>query len=389
MNIFDDPGGRYIEIRKGGGCLTLFGMPFLLAGLAVIAGSLGFFGQRPPDISALFGVLFGLAFTTVGAMIAFWRGGVKIDRHGTVTSWWGLIGPWKTTDRRLTDFQAVRIAKEVRNSNNSTYTIYPVRIASNRVDDVKIQESQKYEDSRQLAERLAKFTSLPLIDASSGSEVVRQPDHLDMSLKDQLRTTGPGELPDPPPNLRSTIRKKGRDIMIEPPQQSAPWLAGLLVIPFIIIPFIMMGIFFSMFKNSGNQGTQWLIFAFPVIATLPLILLWKRKTAAFTTTQRLIVSPEQGIRLESVRKNGVVQVKNKLSAHELEEIVVPKQDIQSLAGDHGADTQIPEFVKAIAAATGKTGMVLRGDTGAIVFGGTLDREELLYLERLIKHTLAG
>lgn len=389
MKIIEEPGGRSIEIRKGGGCIMLFGLPFMLAGLAVIGGALGVLGPKADGFPTVFGVLFGLVFVVVGGTVAFWRGGISLDRHGNVSSWWGILVPWQKVEAKISEFDAVRVSKEVRRSNNSTYTVYPVCLFSDAAKDIKFKEPTKYEEARQLSERLAKFTGLKLIDASTGSEVVREADKLDTPLRDQLRQEGPVELPEAPSNLRSTIRSKGRDIMIELPPSSGALLAKLMLIPFLIIPVIMGAVFFSMFSHSGNGSrfASFLFVLFPVILVVPMIFLWRRKSAAFSMPQRLIVSPEQGVRLECVAKNGSITVRGSIPVRELEEIVVPEEDITSLAGSRGGSAQVPEFVKGLAAAMGKTGMVLRSDNASLVFGGTLDREELLYLERVIEHTL--
>ena len=391
MKIIEDAGGRSIEIRKGGGCIMLFGLPFMLAGLAVIGGALGLLGSKADDFPTVFGVLFGLVFFSVGSALVFGRGGVSVDNRGNVVSWWGVLVPWQKTEAKLSDFDAVRVSKEVRRSNNSTYTVYPVKLSSDTQKEIKFQEPTKYEEARQFSERLSKFTGLQVIDASTGSEVVRDPDKLDTPLRDQLRESGPVDLPEPPPNLRSNIRRKGRDIMIELPPSSGSMLAKLMLIPFLIIPVIMAAVFFSMFRHfgDGSQLAPLLFVLFPVILVVPMIFVWRRKSANFTMPQRLIVSPEQGVRLESVAKNGSVTVKGAIPVRELEEIVIPELDINSMAGSRAGGAQVPEFLKNFAAAMGKTGMVLRSDNTSLVFGGTLDRDELLYLERVIEHTLAG
>ena len=61
-----------LELRSGGGCISLFGMPFLLAGLFVLQIPLGLIPvqDRPegPFVSVLI-VLLGSVFAAVGAVL--------------------------------------------------------------------------------------------------------------------------------------------------------------------------------------------------------------------------------------------------------------------------------------------------------------------------------
>ena len=114
-----------------------------------------------------------------------------------------LIRGRKGTDVVLTvlrereTFQ-VTITREIRRSDKSTYTVFPVRLTGDDAGEVKLCEPRTYSASRGLAEELARFLELPLADSSSGTEVVRGHDQLDESLQEHLRESGAlPELPEP------------------------------------------------------------------------------------------------------------------------------------------------------------------------------------------------
>ena len=86
MAYVDQGDPDLLVFRSGGGLLTLFGLPFLLAGLFVIALTLGLVsieGDVPP---LAFGLPFGGIFAAVGA------GKVVTVRYSTVSSAFRALG---------------------------------------------------------------------------------------------------------------------------------------------------------------------------------------------------------------------------------------------------------------------------------------------------------
>ena len=71
-----------LELRSGGGCLSVFGLPFLLAGLFVMQIPLGLIPVEgsPGPLPSVFVVLFGSVFAAVGAGLVFGRSGIVMDR---------------------------------------------------------------------------------------------------------------------------------------------------------------------------------------------------------------------------------------------------------------------------------------------------------------------
>ena len=93
-----------LEIREGGGCLTLFGLPFLATGIFMMLASFGFVTMRsdgePVTRATLF--LLSVVFTIVGALLAFGRSIAAIDigQH-VVTKQWCLLRPVRTWSYQL------------------------------------------------------------------------------------------------------------------------------------------------------------------------------------------------------------------------------------------------------------------------------------------------
>ena len=101
-----------LEIRSGGGCLSVFGLPFLLAGLFVMQIPLGIIpveAHRGP-LPSVFVVLFGSVFAAVGAALVFGRSGIVLDRGPRPDhQWWGLLVPMKRTECMLDAIRQVEM----------------------------------------------------------------------------------------------------------------------------------------------------------------------------------------------------------------------------------------------------------------------------------------
>ena len=70
-----------LEIRSGGGCISIFGLPFLLsASLSQIPRRPFPMKGSPGTLPSIFVVLFGSVFAAVGAGLVFGRSGIILDR---------------------------------------------------------------------------------------------------------------------------------------------------------------------------------------------------------------------------------------------------------------------------------------------------------------------
>ncbi len=76
-----------------------------------------------------------------------------------------------------------------------------------------------YQEARSTGEFLARFLQRSLEDISTGKRVVRDPEHLDESLRERVRRTQEDvrSLPPPPLEMRSKIEQTGEGVEIEIP----------------------------------------------------------------------------------------------------------------------------------------------------------------------------
>ncbi|MBK1880270.1 hypothetical protein [Pelagicoccus mobilis] len=240
------------EHKVGGGALALFGLPFAIAGLAVMFGPLF---SSTSDAPLYFHLPFGSVFFLVGSAFIFGRYRISVDkRQGEVTRQWSLLIPVKTKTQSLDGENGVRITHEIRKSKNSSYSVYPVSLQLTGDDDIEFESSRSLQKARRLGEELAKFLQTSLTDASQGSTSTRQADELDLNLKQRLQSGRiEADIPPPPNRLLSKIEFDGDRLKVEIPPPG--FNLGML---FGIVPVIgFMGFaFFVVLRPILRDGTQ-------------------------------------------------------------------------------------------------------------------------------------
>jgi hypothetical protein len=406
MAYVDQGDPDLLVLRSGGGLLAVFGLPFLLAGLFVIALTLELVsiqGEVPPPY---IGLPFGGVFAAVGAGIVFGRSGTTLDRRRqTLVKWWGMLGLARRSEYFLPDFCEVTVEKEVRTGNKSSYTVYPVCLRNEaRQESVTLEEPRDYGEARDLAERVAKLVEKPLADSSSGATVVRQPDGLDRSLREEARLSGERvEVPDPPPEMRSNVSLDGSRVSIEIPATGIQGahkllLAGLFAFLLFEVSFLlpvgarsdpMSSVDLPLFLLFAGM-----MFVLPVIACGRFILSSARKRIS-------VEASPAGLRVEE--RAPLHSKVTEIPGDELEEFGYADVEAQlsrvrerrATEGVpitvHGAkQVEIPPVVRSLLRSLGRGGRITaRSDRKSVSFGNELSSAEAEYLVAVIKKALVG
>ncbi len=379
MKIVDSGLTDVLEMRGGGGVLIVVGLPFLGVGLFVLGMGLGLIPvtNGPP---AFFAIPFGSIFALVGLALVFGRRGCRMDKkRRTIQCWSSLIVPLKRKLHRFEDFSAVTVTREVRRSDKSSYTVYPVRLVGESNTKLDLREYQKYPESRALAEEVAKFLELPFADSSAGAEVVRAPDELDLSLKDRVRRSGASQpLPEPPPGLRTRILRKDKSVRLEIPAGDNPLgrLLPLLLIPVCLAGLIIMLAALNMFlKDRGAFGVLALVLPLVFFVCFMLVL-WRKGLPGLSNAPTRVTVTDRELRVEKRGFGSGTRV-DTIPADELEELLVapmPQTDLE----------KVPTLLAGLVQAP----IIARSDTKTIQFGGHLSGDEKEFLVAVIRNALS-
>ena len=373
-----------IAYRSGGGCLMLFGLPFLLAGLFVMASPLVPGKYQPKEsktgrpMPIYFAIPFGGIFATVGAALVLGRAGKRIDRRaGTVSTWWGLLVPFRCKEMPLADFDKVAITHEVRRSKNSTYTVYPVRLRGEGSAKVDVETPRDEAKARALGEEIAKFLTLPLHDSSVGSVVIRQADELDESLRERAERTGErAEVGSPPPDARAISSVTGDILTFEIPPLGFRPLVLFIMGASLLCPLVFAGVFVVPFTLTEDVplGVK-LIFA-GVLCILfigvPVGIAWTFALRMAKKTARVDVSPlELRVTVRGLFRSST----HAIPTAELEELQVVNLTKTPKA------TVGPKIGLAL---LGSGGVILaRSDRATLTFGTGLSAAELDWMRDVI------
>ena len=399
-----------LETTSGGGCLSLFGMPFLLAGLFVLQIPLGIIPVKYEGSNTwmpLFILIFGGIFTAVGAGLVFGRNGIVIDRtRGRIVRWWGLLVPMKSTVTMLEGIRHVEM--NFSEGDSDTADSWPVRLSGEGIPKpIDVANPMSFAEARQLAEELSRFLRKPLVDTSTGERVTRDLDHLDESYRDRARRTGEAAavVPTEPPGMRARVERTGDGYVFHIP---GPPLSGLHYIP-VLFPLAFAGAVAWFFLPAllTLPMPDWIRYVFlgfiglffiagPVVSALLNVLRLKNQFERITVTKAFL-------RVEALKqgKRSTVEI----PVDEMEDLVAPTTralmdtiEVPGMKkvplGNTGTPRMpdgrpVPRFLLSLIKMKGSKGIMARSDKTVVEFAGGLDEAEVAYLFAIIRKTIAG
>ena len=391
-----------LEMRSGGGCLALFGLPFLAVGiflLLIVFKVLHLEGGNPiPEIysGAWYAMVgSGLAFALPGFGLMTGRGWVIIDRGSArVLTAWGMLVPFRYQERSLSEFQAVRIVYQLQSSSNNGRS-QPQYIATLQAvaggKDIQYCNTGSYALTRDRAAHLAEFIRLPLVDATSQHDSVIAPEHAEESFPTRLAE---GEVTDNvsaplPVTMRSQVTAMAGSVQIAITGDGNR--AGKLS----LVPGIIFLVFFAAFilpvflplvkQIVGNHDIPLpvriymgiFVSAFIGIPLLSILIpAIKRK---YSST--LVSVNTQGITIE--QRAGWSKTTTQIPANEILDL-----DYSQAQTTQATFDQYPAF-SWLGRMIGSGGITIKAQRGIYSFAAGLPDDEVLYLYQLTKNALGG
>ncbi len=367
------------QTKIGGGCASLFGLPFFLAGLGVVVATFIPAETRGGDeIPWYFGIPFGGVFMLVGGAILFGRLHIDIDRAArTVQKRWSVLSATVyAKERSLSEFNRVRVTSKIRRTKNSSYTVYPVILDGDSGDSFDLSEDREKNKSRTQAEEIAKFLDFPIHDESSGKTHIRQPDALDMSVKDKFKSgLERNEIPDPPAELKTRVDYDGSSLRLEipPPGFNAGFAVAFAVIAAFEIFFLTVFAFPMLSDfDSEHESRVFVVLFIVLFSSVPTLVLLALVGNTFLARQTVSVSSES----VSVTRGWPFRKTTTIPSNEIEEFFVGKSD--------GGQTSR----KPVRIGSSQEVRVI-ADHAQTGFGNGLKRDELKYLHALAKGILVS
>jgi len=365
-----------LEMKTGGGCVSLFGLPFFGAGLFMLLITIGLIplsnASDMPWWSWLVLGGMGIIFSGVGGALVFGRSWHTIDRR-QMRIWIakGLLKPMRSSSYDLHLFNKVVLRYE--KGDSDTADKYPVALSSSQsMPDLVLLNASSYGQGRSQASLIGEFLGFEVLDGSSGNV---QP------LQNVAAPFQPGARPPAPSRPGFELRESLEELYVGVYSKGiskAKMGCGMIpLVIFLIFAWNFLGILWS-------PGTPvfvrvfFLSFLGIFFVLFPLLEMLKSIRRRGRPVQELRIG-KAGLELSESATNKTL----KLAWEDVYGV-----DYASLqSGDKRLSqidpAKVPDWVKKLARVTGARGLTIKAQDGLHYFGTGLTDEELVYLNAVV------
>jgi len=399
-----------LQVREGGGCLSLFGLPFLAAGIFVtLIGArivpIQNAGQVPAWAWPLI-LLMGLVFVAVGAGLVFGRRWTTLDAgRGIIRKQWGLLVPLRGEEYSLHDYEVVLLRFEAGDSDTADRFPVLLKARAGRAD-LALSSPTQYGESREQAAAVARFLGFPLVDTSTDHESVTHADRVDATFQERLRAGDDHrEEAIRPLRMQSQVRESSRavEIVIPGPGFRPGTLVGFAVSAGLLA-YVAPQLHRFFRQTNTPKVVQFVFFGFAVLlfVVIPLLGVINSVVLAFRGRTLVTVSVE-GIVIE---ERGAWRVKTtRLSAADILGLDYGTADAALASARHAAERRVtqagrilpsparggaePRWLSALRRLVPSKGIIVKSRSGLISFGAGLPDEEIRYLHAVVARALGG
>ncbi len=329
---------RLLVRHRSGGCIRVLGIFFLGGGLALQAVGL----LDGISWGALAG---GLAMGLFGAFLLFARSSTAFDRHIDQIEHGFTVGVTTVFHRQsLVGFDRVMITEKVDVSHDedgdaSYSTTFKVELWGSG-NSLTVASTGLWETSVPVAEAMSRFLRLPLHDRAA--KRVRQPDELDLSLREQRRRGSFGSSSGKPSgeNRSTIVADDTRRLAVSIPRPDGrPMLAVLVFV--LVLWTLPVGLlsrsFFIAFLPAAVVLASWLKVAFGFsseIEATPELLRVQSRGLVMRRTVEIPTDELENLALRQFEWGGP----RSTLAHMLDGFLIARSDRSAVRFGHGLAT---------------------------------------------------
>jgi len=386
-NEFHSIGTDILELKTGGGCLALFGLPFFLAGIFLLLATVQIVpfsnANEMPWWSWLILGFMGIAFSAVGAALVWGRSWISLNRRtGSVTIARGLLMPIWTSTYSLGDYQSMELRLQTGDSDSAdSYTLW----LTGGEKELKLYSNIDYGSAVTEGSKLSEFCDLSLMDKTSD-----HPQILSSRAKPMSEPVEQTDIRKPlRPNFLTCLVEENKDeLVISAPAKSN--LLGVLIqlgFALVIILFVLRPLngFFVRSSTPSAVGNVFLGFilvffvAIPLFTALGKLFNAKRFSLVITVRKNLIKIqyPQQRNREVAINSSEIINLDFSTKESQLDAVAS-----QTAGLGYKTMNWISRFARA-------KGIILKSRKGIFYLFAGLDDEEILYLYKMIRIYLNG
>jgi hypothetical protein len=365
-------------MQKGGGWLSLFGLP---SGIARI--------EKASEWKRLALGLMSPVSIGVGSALLFGRRWLKLDMSsGSLIRRYGLLIPMLDRERSVGDFTAVVIAFEMVADSPDRY---PVRLMARNGKDVVISSLEQFEKARKQAEFLSRFLRLPLADTTTDHELVVSPERASETLQERLssgQTKAGGALR--PPTMRCNVDEARRKLTIViPGRMSLTAVFSVLVACAVIL--ILLPVLWGLFSRTETLvGVRFVFLGFLLFGFgfVPL-------GAAIKLARGMVVrAPRTGLEIE---RRGVWRTRT-IAVSAIDILDVDYSTFDGILKSAKRSTGVTkatlggaesQWFVALKRWVPTKDIVVKSRQGLVTFGEGLAAEELRFLKSVLTKAILG
>lgn len=396
-----------MEIREGGGCLSIFGLPFLGMGLFALSAAAGLipcFTEPDMNLWARLGMAFmGLVFAVAGGLFVFGRSRIVIDKaQGAILRNRSLLSVLiQSRSFPINTFQSVEMGFEAGDSNSPD--TYPVVLKNaDTASDLRISSNANYAVSLDEARQLAIFLNLPLEDATTDHKAILAPGEVDKPLAHRLHEIKEDVWAAQPVTMQSNVETVPGRLQIRIPRRGFRVIMLLPLVVLMTVLYYVMPDLIDFFQRSDTpEPVQWILTGIILLAfgLIPLMsavraALGKRGyTEILIADGRVQISEQRAWRRKVISIEaadiagldyGTMQSRSGQATTEFR-----TRTMNSSTGDAVRPMRpLPGWVTALARLSASKGITIKHSRGLYTFGAGLADEEVKYLHSLIRRALA-
>lgn len=395
---FQRVGPARLQVRQGGGCLSVFGLPFFAGGIFTLLGSLRLIPIQNAD-EVRFGIpmlsMMGIIFTLVGAVLVFGRSWTTVDAlQRTVLKQWGLLVPMRSKSHRLDEYSLVRL--DFKRGDSDSADQFPVTLTARTGPALALFSSTKYGESRERAVAVAQLLQFDIEDATTNHGVRVTSAQADMPLQERWRLAKrDDEAAAQPRALRSEITHQGAETRIAVPVRRYHPLFFLVFLVPMAIAASFVAPFDDFFRTTNTPPPfAWLFLGFFVFGFV-ILPAWSALTT-FLRSRRgrtIITVSTWGIRLDE-RRIWRTRTVASIPASDVIDIDYSARDFVLASTREEMEAQqvgraTERVIAAVSALVGGRGVTIKTRKGLHTFGEGLDDDEVRYVCHVAKKALVG
>jgi len=395
-----------LEIREGGGCLTLFGLPFLLTGIFMMLASFGVVTMRSEGeaVTQVAAAGLGVLFASVGGVLTFGRSIASIDvGQQVITKQWRILLPIRTWTYQLADYTTVTLAF-VR-GDSDTADKYPIGLKGNTVAPLPLCSPTQFAEARQCAAAVARHLGFEIEDTSTDHPSRVTASEVDAALQERLRSAAAAPAPARPSRMMSEVSDVDGSMRITIPMPLNPLAIYGGLFPAVVAAG-MLGWLGFLSTPRPLAPIEWifvgLLFAgFGILPLASVVSRWLRSRVG----QTIVTVSAQGLR---VQERGILRTRTvaALSASEILDVDYSTKEstMTSARRSAEAETATMRKIPSSAATAGPStewvfgvlswflkgkGIIVKTRKGLTTFGEGLADDEIQYLHAIVRRTLTG